>query len=157
MAPLCTDMANQHAAREAQELAQHADCEAREDCWDAQHTFENRFSVPKTKALMRLLNVASEDDLPETLQALGRNKKKSDDIHISLGAIDERSSSLASAANEDTKPQQSTHIIDKFQNFTWAATGNDITDVWALTLSDDQLRINRGQIARCNKVVTSNH
>ena len=63
---------------------------------------------------MRLLNVASEDNLPETLWALGHNKKKSDDIHILLGAIDERASLLASAANEDTKPQLSTHIIDKF-------------------------------------------
>ena len=64
---LCTDMANQHAAREAQELAQHAECEAREDCWDAQQTFKGCFGVPKTEELMRLLNVASEDDLPETL------------------------------------------------------------------------------------------
>ena len=31
-------------------------------------------------------------------------------------------------ANKDTKPQLSTHIINKFQNFTWAATGNDILD-----------------------------
>ena len=77
---------------------------------------------------MRLLNVASEDDLLETLRALGRNKKKSDDIHVLLGAIDERASSPASAANEDTKPQLSTHIVDKFRNFTWATTGNDISD-----------------------------
>ena len=59
---------------------------------------------------------------------MGRNKKKSDDIHVLLGAIDERASLPASAANEDMKPQLSTHIIDKFQNFTWAATGNDISD-----------------------------
>ena len=72
--------------------------------------------------------MASEDDLPETLQVLGRNKKKSNDIHVLLGAINERASSPASAANEDTKPQLSTHIIDKFQNFTWAATGNDISN-----------------------------
>ena len=45
-----------------------------------------------------------------------------------LGAIDERASSPASAANEDTKPQLSTHIIDKFRNFTWAATRNNISD-----------------------------
>ena len=77
---------------------------------------------------MRLLNVTSEDDLPETLRALGHNKKKSDDIHILLGAINEHASSLASAANEDMKPQLSTHIIDKFRNFTWAATGNDISN-----------------------------
>ena len=59
---------------------------------------------------------------------MGHNKKKSDHIHILLGAIDERASSSASAANEDMKPQLSTHIIDKFWNFTWAATGNDISD-----------------------------
>ena len=45
-----------------------------------------------------------------------------------LGAIDERASSPASTANEDTKLQLSTHIIDKFWNFTWAATGNDISN-----------------------------
>ena len=45
-----------------------------------------------------------------------------------LRAIDECVSSPASTANEDTKPQLSTHIIDKFQNFTWAATGNDISN-----------------------------
>ena len=28
--------------------------------------------------------------------------------------------------------------------------------MWALTLSDDRLCINRGQIARCDKVVTNN-
>ena len=60
-------MANQHATREAQELAQHADREAREDRQDAQQTFEGCFGVPKTEKLMRLLNVASEDDLLETL------------------------------------------------------------------------------------------
>ena len=60
-------MANQHATREAQELAHHTDLEAREDHWDAHQTFKGHFGVPKTKELMRLLNVASEDDLPETL------------------------------------------------------------------------------------------
>ena len=79
-----------------------------------QQTFEGRFGVPKTKEVMRLLNVASENDLLETLQSLGCNKKKSDDIHILLGAIDEWASLPASAAKEDTKPQLSTHIIDKF-------------------------------------------
>ena len=82
----------------------------------------------KTEEVMRLLNISSEDDLPETLRALGHNKNKSDDIHILLGAIDEWASSPASAANKDTKTQLSTHIINKFQNFTWAATGDDILD-----------------------------
>ena len=96
---LRVDMANQHTAREAWELAQHADQEAREDRRDAQQTFEDQFGATKTKEMMRLLNVASKDNLPETLRALGRNKKKSDDVHMLLGAIDERTSSLASVAN----------------------------------------------------------
>ena len=93
-AQLRTDMVAQHATREAQELAQHTNCEVREDCQDAQHTFEGCFGMPKME-VMRLLNVSSEDNLPETLQSLGRNKKKSDDIHILLGAIDEQASLLA--------------------------------------------------------------
>ena len=64
---LHVDMANQHATREARELAQHADREAREDRRDAQQTFEDRFGIAKTEEVMRLLNMASEDDLPETL------------------------------------------------------------------------------------------
>ena len=64
---LRVDMANQHATREARELAQHADREAREDSRDAQQTFKDRFGVAKTEEVMRLLNVASEDDLLETL------------------------------------------------------------------------------------------
>ena len=50
----------------------------------------------------------------ETLQSLGHNKKKSDNIHVLLGAINKWASLLASVANEDTKPQLSMHIIDKF-------------------------------------------
>ena len=123
-------MATQHTTREAQELAQHTDHEAREDHQDAQQTFKGCFGVPKTKEVMQLLNVSSEDDLLETLQVLGsRNKKKSNDVHVLQGAIDERASLLASVANEDTKPQLSTHsIIKKFQSYTWAATGNDMAD-----------------------------
>ena len=64
---LCVDMANQHTTREAQELAQHSDREAREDRQDAQQMFKDQFSVTKTEEVMHLLNVASEDDLPETL------------------------------------------------------------------------------------------
>ena len=60
-------MASQHASRETQELAQHADCEAREDRCDMHQTFEGHFGVPKTEEVMRLLNVSSEDDLLETL------------------------------------------------------------------------------------------
>ena len=60
-------MANQHATREAQELAQHADHEAREDHRDMQQTFEGHFGMAKTEEVTRLLNVASKDNLPETL------------------------------------------------------------------------------------------
>ena len=34
----------------------------------------------------------------------------------------------ASTANEYTKPQLSTHIIDLFQNYAWAATGELVSD-----------------------------
>ena len=64
---LCSDMASQHTTREAQELAQHTDHEAREDCRDVQQTFKGCFGVPKTEEVMRLLNIASEDGLLETL------------------------------------------------------------------------------------------
>ena len=37
---LQTDLATHHAASKARELAQHADCEAREDRHDAPQTFE---------------------------------------------------------------------------------------------------------------------
>ena len=72
------------------------------------------FGVPKTEEVMRLLNVSSEDDLLETLQSLGHNKKKSNDIHVLLGAINKWASSPVSVVNENTKPQLSTHIVDKF-------------------------------------------
>ena len=38
--------------------------------------------------MLRLLNVVSQDDLPELLHALGRNKKKSDDALVLQMAID---------------------------------------------------------------------
>ena len=61
-------MASQHATREAQELAQHTDHEAREDLWDVQQTFEGHFRVPKTpEEVMRLLNISGENNLLETL------------------------------------------------------------------------------------------
>ena len=43
-------------------------------------------------------------------------------------AIDNHAASPASAANEYTKPQLSTHIIDLFQNYAWAATGELVSD-----------------------------
>ena len=40
MDQLCSDLATQHATWEAQELVQHANQEAREDCCDTTQTFE---------------------------------------------------------------------------------------------------------------------
>jgi hypothetical protein len=125
---LRTDLAAQHAAREARELAQFADREAREERRDAEQTFEGRFGSAKLEEVLRLLNLASQDDLPDTLRALGRNKKKADDQLVLQMAIDERASAPASAADEYTKPQLSTHIIDLFRSYAWAATGEELTD-----------------------------
>lgn len=125
---LRTDIAAQHNARENREQAQHADREAREDRRDAQQTFEGRYGQPKLEEVLRLLDLQSEDDLPETLRDLAKNKKKSEDTAVLQNAIDARASAPASAADENTKPQLSTHIIDKFRSYAWAATGNDIAD-----------------------------
>ena len=43
-------------------------------------------------------------------------------------AIDERASAPASAADEYTKPQLSTHVIDLFRSYAWASTGEEIND-----------------------------
>jgi hypothetical protein len=120
---LRADLAAQHAAREARELAQFADRETREDRRDAEQTFEGRFGSAKLEEVLRLLNLDSLDDLPDTLRALGRNKKKSDDQLVLQMAIDERTAAPASAADEYTKPQLSTHIVDLFRSYAWAATG----------------------------------
>jgi hypothetical protein len=125
---LRADLALQHAAREARELAQFADREAREDRRDAEQTFEGRFGAAKLEEVLRLLNLASQDDLPDTLRALARNKKKSDDQLVLQMAIDERASAPASVADEYTKPQLSTHIIDLFRSYAWAATGDELSD-----------------------------
>ena len=125
---LRTDLAAQHAAREARELAQFADREAREDHREAEQTFEGRFGSAKLEEVLRILDLASQDDLPDTLRALGRNKKKSDDQLVLQMAIDERASAPASAADEYTKPQLSTHIVDLFRSYAWAATGEELAD-----------------------------
>ena len=122
---LRTDFATQHTAREARELAQFADRKAREDRREAEQTFEGRFGSAKLEEVLRILNLASQDDLPDTLRALGRNKKKSDDLQM---AINERASAPASAADEYTKPQLSTHIVDLFRSYAWATTGEELAD-----------------------------
>jgi hypothetical protein len=125
---LRTDLAAHHAVREARELAQHADREAREDRRDAPQTFEGRFGTAKLEEVLRLLALDTADDLPELLRTLGRNKKKSDDALVLQMAIDNRAAAPASAANEYTKPTLSTHIIDLFRSYSWAATGELVTD-----------------------------
>ena len=125
---LRADLAAQHAAREAREIAQFADREVREDRRDAEQTFEGRFGSAKLEEVLRLLNLTSQDDLPVTLRALGRNKKKSDDQLVLQMAIDERASAPASTADEYTKPQLSTHIVELFRSYAWAAPGEELTD-----------------------------
>ena len=49
---LCTDLATQHAASEARELAQHANQEACEDCCDAPQTLEGQFGTAKLKEVL---------------------------------------------------------------------------------------------------------
>ena len=43
-------------------------------------------------------------------------------------AIGNHTTAPASATNEYTKPQLSTHVIDLFHNYAWAATGELVTD-----------------------------
>ena len=128
MEQLRSDLAAQHATRETCELAQHADQEAREDRRDATQTFEGRFGEAKLEEMLRLLDVVSQDDLPEVLHALGRNKKKSDDALVLQMAIDNRAASPASTVDEYTKLVLSMQIIDAFRTYAWAATGELVTD-----------------------------
>ena len=78
--------------------------------------------------MLWLLGKNSADDLPKLLQDLGRNKKKSDDALVIQMVINNRAISPTSAANEYTKPQLSTHVIDLFHNYAWAATGELASD-----------------------------
>ena len=78
--------------------------------------------------MLCLLDVVSQDDLPELLHALGQNKKKSDDTLVLQMAIDNRPESLASMADEYTKLVLSMQIIDTFHTYVWAATSELITD-----------------------------
>ena len=78
--------------------------------------------------MLCLLGLTSADDLLEVLCSLGWNKKKSNDALILQMAIDSQATSLAPTVNEFTKPQLSTHIINLFQNYAWAATGELVLD-----------------------------
>ena len=84
---LCTNLATQHAASEARELAQHADQEVHEDHCDAPQTFEGQFRTAKLVEVLCLLCLTSVNDLPEVLCSLGWNKKKSNDALILQMAI----------------------------------------------------------------------
>ena len=70
MEQLRSDLAAQQTIREARELAQHADREAREDHCDATQTFEGQFGTAKLEEMLRLLDLVSQDDLPELLHVV---------------------------------------------------------------------------------------
>ena len=73
-----------------------------------------------------MLNLQSADDLPSVLHDLGKNNKKANDACILQAAIDQHATAPACIANEFTKPQLSTHIINKFCSYAWAAMGNKV-------------------------------
>ena len=128
MEQLRSDLVAQHATQEACKLAQHADCKAREDLCDAMQTFKGLFRAAKLEEMLRLLDATSQDDLPEVLHALARNKKKSDDALVLQLAIDSQAAVPASTADEYTKPVLSTQIIKAFWTYAWAVTGDLVTD-----------------------------
>ena len=122
------DLATHHAASKARELAQHVDWEAWEDRCDAPQTFEGRFGTAKLKEVLWLLRKNSADNLPKLIWDLGHNRKKSDDTLMIQMVIDNCAACPASAANEYTKPELSTHIINLFHNYAWAATRELVSD-----------------------------
>ena len=74
MEHLRLDLAAQHPTWEARELAQHANCEAREDQHDATQTFEGCFGTLKLEEVLHLLDLTSQDGLLEVLHSLGQKK-----------------------------------------------------------------------------------
>ena len=73
-----------------------------------------------------MLNLQSTDDLPNMMLCdLGKNKKKANDTWILQAAIDQHVTTPTCIADEFTKPQLSTLIVDKFCSYAWAATGNN--------------------------------
>ena len=75
-----------------------------------------------------MLDLQSTDDLPNVLHDLGKNKKKAGDTWILQAAINQCVTTPACVTDEFMKPQLSTHIVDKFCSYTWAAMSNEITD-----------------------------
>ena len=84
--------------------------------------------MAKLEEMLRLLDATSQDDLPEVLHALGRNKKKSDNALVLQSAIDSRAAVPASMEDAYTKPVLSTQIIEAFRTYTWAMTRELVTD-----------------------------
>ena len=82
----------------------------------------------KLEEMLCLLNMVSQDDLPELLHALGWNKKKSDDALVLQMVINNWAMAPASTVDEYTKPVLSTQIIDAFHTYAWVATRELITD-----------------------------
>lgn len=56
------------------------------------------------KQVLQLLDLQSEDDLPEALHELAKNKKKSEDTWVPQRAIDDQASAPASAAESTPSP-----------------------------------------------------
>ena len=84
--------------------------------------------MAKLEEMLRLLDAMSQDDLPELLHALGQNKKKLDDALVLQMAMDNQAASLASMADEYTKPILSTQIFDAFWTYAWVTTRELVTD-----------------------------
>ena len=109
-------------------MVQHTVWEAREDHCDTTQTFQGWFRTAKLEEMLWLLDLMSQDDLPELLHTLGHNKKKSDDALVLQMAIDNRVASLVSMADEYTKLALLTQIINEFHTYAWAATGELVMD-----------------------------
>ena len=58
----------------------------------------------------------------------GKNKKRANDAWILQAAINQCATAPACITDEFTKPQLSTHIVNKFHSYAWAAMGNEIMD-----------------------------
>ena len=84
--------------------------------------------MAKLEEVLWLLSKNSTDDLPKLLQDLRQNKKKSDDALIIQMVINNCAASPASAANEYTKPQLLTHVINLFCSYAWATTKELVSD-----------------------------
>ena len=76
MDQLHKDLATQHTIWKAQELAQHTDNEAWEDCHDATQTFKGCFGMAKLEEILCLLDLTSQDNLPKALSFLGLKQEK---------------------------------------------------------------------------------